>query len=371
MFILVKRLFMKAIHIDPDIRKAQTPPTDFYTSAEYFQASKSAVFASSWQYVCDVNTLSAPQTVYPFEFLDSFLPEPLLMSTDQQGQSRCLSNVCTHRGKILVEQAGKSRQISCGYHGRCFRLDGSFKSMPCFEQVEDFPTEKDNLQSYSTDHFAGLQFCSLNPAFSFKEWIQPVQDRLGWLPLDQLKFVESASKDYEVQAHWALYCDNYLEGFHIPFVHPALNNAIEFDEYFYETFPFANLQVGIAKEGEPAFDLPSDSPDYGKRIYAYYFFMYPNIMLNFYPWGLSLNLVKPISKEKTRVEFKTYVFPEVSLDPANHALDETELEDEAVVESVQKGLKGTAYTRGRYAPEMEINVHHFHRLLFDQINQNL
>ena len=358
---------MDKIIIDKDISKASTPPASFYTRDEWFELSKENIFESSWQYACDVPELEEPKTQVPISYMHDFIEEPLLVCSDKNGDVRCMSNVCTHRGKILVEEKCNNRMISCGYHGRCFRLDGSFKSMPCFEAVDNFPSDADHLKNFPLEKFANIFFTSINPKVPFSEVVQPILDRVGWLPLDQLEYVESTSKDYTVNAHWALYCDNYLEGFHIPFVHPALNDAIEFDEYFYETYPHCNLQVGIAKDGEPCFDLPESSPDYGKKIYAYYYFVFPNIMFNFYPWGLSLNLVKPVEKEKTIVQFRSYKFPNANFNPEINALDETELEDEAVVESVQKGLKGKTYERGRYSPTMEQNVHHFHRLLFDRI----
>lgn len=358
---------MEKITIDKDIRKAQTPPASFYTDQAWFDHSKEQVFETTWQYAADANEVVEPLTQLPFSYMPDLIEEPLLICTDKSGASRCMSNVCTHRGKVLVEEKRKNRTINCGYHGRCFRLDGSFKSMPCFDEVENFPTEADHLKEFQLEKFAGLLFTSINPKIAFKEVFQPILDRIGWLPLDQLEYVESSSKTYTVNAHWALYCDNYLEGFHIPFVHPALNDAIEFDEYFYETYPYCNLQVGIAKEGEPYFDIPEGSPDFGKKVYAYYYFVFPNMMLNFYPWGLSLNIVRPVDKEKTLVEFRSYKFPDVAFNPEVNALDETELEDEAVVESVQKGLKGKTYNRGRYSVSMEKNVHHFHQLLFERL----
>ena len=52
-----------------------------------------------------------------------------------------------------------------------------------------------------------------------------MQERIGFLPLEDFKLNETISKDYLINCNWALYCDNYLEGFHIPFVHPDLNDA--------------------------------------------------------------------------------------------------------------------------------------------------
>lgn len=354
---------MANFNIDKDINKANTLPGNFYKSEAVFESVKEKVFAQSWLYVSDADVVQESGAAYPFTLLDGILNEPLVFTKDKESQVHCLSNVCTHRGKVIVEKAGNNRLLSCGYHGRCFRLDGSFKSMPEFEQVENFPTKADNLTAVSFDEWLGLLFVSLNPKVDFKEMILPMQERLSFLPLDDMTFDETSSKDYFVNANWALYCDNYLEGFHIPFVHPTLNQALEFENYDYEISPYCNLQLGIGKDNEPCFDIPEGHQDYGQNVYAYYYWMFPNLMFNFYPWGLSLNIVNPLSHNKTKISFRSYFFKGTEFDIKENSLDDTELEDEAVVESVQLGIQSRFYDKGRFSPTMEKGVHHFHQLI--------
>jgi choline monooxygenase len=129
-------------------------------------------------------------------------------------------------------------------------------------------------------------------------------------------------------------------------------------------FPYGNVQLGVAKEGEMSFDIPADAEDAGKHVSAYYFWFFPNLMLNFYPWGLSLNLVEPKGPNKTTVLFQAYVWNEqLYTDEVEAAMHQTEMEDEAVVESVQQGMSSRLYHRGRFSPKMEIGVHQFHQLL--------
>jgi choline monooxygenase len=184
------------------------------------------------------------------------------------------------------------------------------------------------------------------------------------MPFGQFYLEPSRARDYLVRANWALYCDNYLEGFHIPFIHASLNSVIDYGSYTTEVYDWCNLQLGIAASGEPCFDLPKDSPDSSRRIAAYYYWVFPNLMLNFYPWGLSVNLVRPLGPELTRVSFLPYVWDASKLDSgAGAALDRVEREDEVVVEAVQKGVKSRFYDRGRFSVAREQGVHHFHRLL--------
>lgn len=350
------------------IQKASTIHTDFYTKDQYFEQSKEDIFASSWQYAVDIDQLVRPGDTYPFMHLKNYLDEPLLFTRDSADQLHCMSNVCTHRGKIIVEESANTQMLSCGYHGRCFRLDGSFKSMPGFENAENFPTESDNLSKVSFEQWAKMLYVSLDPKHSFEDIFKPMMDRIAWLPLDTLQHEASDSKDYVVNGHWALYVENYLEGFHVPFVHEKLGSRLSYDEYGYEVFPFCNLQMGIAKDGETTFDIPMGAEDYGKKVHAFYFWVYPNMMFNFYPWGLSTNMIDPIDKDLTLVRFRTYLYENSEHDWRDHALHITELEDEAIVESVQQGVKSRFYNAGRYSPSMEKCVHHFHRLLRDAMD---
>jgi choline monooxygenase len=349
--------------IHPDIRKAHTLPGEFYRNPDIFKQVVDRIFKGSWHYVADVLELSSPLSIHPVDLLPNVLEHPIVFTRDKAGDVHCLSNVCTHRGMIMEEKPSKGRLLSCKYHGRCFRLDGSFKSMPAFEGVEGFPSEEDHLPHVPFREWAGCLFAAIHPNMDFDEVFRPITERIGFLPLGEMCFDESRSKDYHVKANWALYCDNYLEGLHIPFVHPALNAALDFDKYEYELFRYANLQIGIGERAENCFELPATHPDYGRLVYAYYFWVFPNIMINVYPWGISLNLVEPLSHNETKVRFRTYLFPQAKTDFEDNAIDQTEMEDEWVVERVQRGIQSDLYKRGRFSPSMEQGVHHFHRLV--------
>ncbi len=350
------------LNINKDIRYANTLTGEFYRSETSFEESKEKIFARSWQFIGDATDVKVEKQLTPIHLMPGVLDEPIVL-TYTSDNLRCLSNVCTHRGKVLVEQVKHKSRIACGYHGRCFGLDGSFKSMPEFQETCDFPSEKDNLAQIQMEEWLGCLFVSLDPKIEFSKLIAPVMERCDFLPLGKLKFKDSLSKTYMVKSNWALYVDNYLEGFHVPYIHPALGDALDFKNYRYELFDYCNLQVGVAKEGEPCFDLPEGHVDFGKRIYAYYFWLYPNLMINVYPWGISLNYIQPLDHQNTKVIFRTYQFEGTEFSFEDNNIDKTELEDEAVVESVQKGIQSRYYHSGRFSATMEKCVHHFHSLV--------
>lgn len=354
--------------VEADIRRAATIPGWFYRDAELFAACREKIFARSWQFVGDADQVRVPGQVQPVELLPGCLDEPLVLTRDVEDRLHCLSNVCTHRGHRVVEAPGKERSLRCRYHGRRFGLDGCFQHMPECADAVDFPSDRDHLPKVQLERWGKLLFASLDPAWPFQDLIGELDRRVGWLPIDEMTFDAARSRDYLVRAHWALYCDNYLEGFHIPFVHGDLAAALDYGSYRTELFPLSSLQLGVASGAEEVFDLPSHSPDTGQQIAAYYWWLFPNTMLNVYPWGISVNVVEPLAVDRTRVRFLSYVWDESKIDGSVGAmLDRVEREDEEVVENVHRGVGSRLYHRGRFSPSREQGVHHFHRLLVEAL----
>lgn len=351
--------------IHPDIAKAQTISTDFYTSTEVFEQCKEKIFAPSWQFIGSEDLLSESENVFPFTLLEDYLNEPLVLTKGRDGNIMLLSNVCTHRGNLVAHKPCKVNNLKCRYHGRMFNLDGKFVSMPEFKEVEDFPTQTDNLRELNLFKWSKWLFTSVESRYPHELFFKEMMERVSWMPLDEFKFDQQLSRVFNIKANWALYCENYLEGFHIPFVHASLNAVIDFGEYATELFfPYSSLQLGLAKTNENCFNLPSVSPDYGKNVAAYYFWVFPNMMFNFYPWGLSVNVVEPIAVDACKVSFYSYVLDASKLNKgAGAGLDKVEIEDEEIVENVQRGVRSRFYKHGRYSATREQGTHHFHRLL--------
>ena len=333
------------ISIDKDISLAETMPSSFYLDEKYFQKSLNNIFKHSWQFLSHKEWIDSKVT--PFYFLEDSVAEPLIISKINN-DLKCFSNVCTHRGNILCTKKSNS-VIKCSYHGRTFDLNGKIKNAPGFEGVKNFPQKNDNLKEMKIIDWNKFIFCSLMENISINEILSDISNRLKFFPFKRLNFDEKKSKTYILNTHWALYCENYLEGFHVPFVHKGLNADISLDSYKTKILTNGVLQYTNSRNND---------------IYAYYYWLFPNIMLNFYEWGLSINIIEPINKEKTRIKFLSFPI-KGKTQPINtdSSLDKVEKEDQKIVKSIQKGIKSTFYDRGRYSMKYEKGVHHFHRLL--------
>ena len=335
--------------IDSNIRKADTLKSSFYTDKNIFRNSIEKIFSSTWQYGLDINALKS-KNIYPIDFLPETVCESLVITKNKE-EINCISNVCTHRGHIVCQKHKKGNNLSCRYHGRSFSLDGKLKNAVGFENSLNFPTPKDNLTEIPLRKWKNFLFFSLSKDSNNLFALEDIDSRLDKFPFNRLNFSEELSNSFVINTHWAMYCENYLEGFHVPFVHKGLSNEINNQSYTTELLENAVLQYASKKDADD-------------DLYAHYYWIFPNLMLNFYSWGLSINIVEPISNDKTRVHFLTFPIDE-SDDLKESILDliKVEYEDQAVVESVCKGMKSRFYDSGRYSPKHEKGVHYFHSLL--------
>jgi choline monooxygenase len=348
----------------PDVTLARTLPSAFYVDPAFHALTRERVFARTWQWLGDLDDVKLAGSLSPREMLAGHLDEPLLLARDGRRRAALpLERVHAsrqHPGVSAVPRRADPLRLPL----EAIRPRGTHDVHARLRAGERLPRTRGPPAPRSFRRIRGAWVASLAPAAPFESFIADVLARLAWLPFDALRHDPARDRDFEVGAHWALYVENYLEGLHIPFLHPALNQVIDMERYSYHLGRYGSLQLALAREGDQAFELPPDSVDHGQRVAAYYWWVFPNLMLNFYPWGLSLNLVQPLAPDRTRVSFRAYVRDADRLaSGAGAGLDQVEMEDEAAVEAVQRGLRSRLYDRGRYSPSHERGVHHFHRLL--------
>ncbi len=335
--------------IEPRLAAARTLPSTWYTDPSALAAERERVFGRSWQLAAHAGSLSTAGDYLTTEVAG----EPMLLLRDAGGSLRAMSNVCRHRAGPVACGSGNRRSHQCGYHGWTYGLDGALLRTPEFEGVERFDPKSVRLPPAAADVWGPLVFVNLDPAARpLEETMHAVAERAPDTPFDRMQPVRR--RDYEIRCNWKVYVDNYLEGYHIPVVHPKLFRWLDYDAYRTETFGLGSVQVAPLREGDDR---------------ALYFWVFPNLMLNVYPDNFSTNLILPLGHDRTLTIFEWY-FLETGTPEARASIEHTvaashgiQLEDIAICEAVQKGLASRTYDRGRFSPAREAGVHQFHRLL--------
>lgn len=338
-----------------DIVRAETLPSECYTDLSFFEKERSVIFESHWQYAGPASFLGKSGDQYPL----TVAGQPIVLVRDGD-EIRAFYNVCKHRGGPLATCPKNNKVLKCEYHGWVYRLDGSLRGVPHFRHAELFNPSEFGLSEISVTVWQGLIFLNLsaNPV-SLEPVLQRMANRMAPHQLGELHFFKRVS--YTIACNWKTYADNYLEGYHIPHVHPELCDLLSFQEYKTELAEEYSLQYSPFRDKENIY-----SRDGGA---AFYFFLFPNIMLNVLPGRLQMNSIEALSAQTCRVHFD-YFYDDITSAAAKKRMEEdlaysdrVQKEDMDICEWVQRGLLSHAYQKGRFSPEMEQAVHHFQVML--------
>src|SRR5258707_3160165 len=198
--------------IDPDIAVAATLESRFYGDADAYAACRERVFARSWQWLGDLADVAQPRSLSPRDLLPGLLDEPLLLARDEAGELRCLSNVCTHRGNLLVRAPCTAKEIRCGYHSRRFDLAGRMTFMPEFREARNFPSPADNLPRVGFGEWAGHGFASIAPAAPLAQFLGDMQAGTTAEPPPHIRAPPRCSPPLTLQAPQGPYRREELQG---------------------------------------------------------------------------------------------------------------------------------------------------------------
>jgi choline monooxygenase len=349
------------LQIDPDISRAWSIPAPFYFDSDVFCRERERIFARSWQVVGHGQQLAKPGDFFTAEVQG----EPLLLVRDAENKLRGFYNVCRHRAGPPAQGCGSRKLFRCAYHGWTYGLDGSLISAPEVEGVQDFNREQFALTPVRAEEWFNLVFVNLNPN------APSLLRSLGELPAQAERFEFARMRlferrTYDMKCNWKTYVDNYLEGYHLPSVHPGLNRELDYNAYAVESYARHVRQFSPIRGAQTGDATPRRYQQAGADLTTDYFWIFPNWMLNCYPDNISLNIVLPLEAERTLAIFEWYL-PEKHLgsQSAKDAVrfsDEIQQEDGAICETVQKNLHSRSYQRGRYSVKQEKGVHAFHRM---------
>jgi choline monooxygenase len=367
--------------IDSDIAKAWTLPSHLYTDASVFADEKEKIFARTWQVVGHASQVANPGDFFTTELMG----EPLLFVRGVDGKLRGFYNVCRHRAGPPAKGCGSRKLFRCGYHGWTYGLDGALISATEIEGVEGFRPEDFALMPVKTEEWFNLVFANLDSE------AQPLLESLGELPQQAAKFPFEQMKlferrTYNMKCNWKTYVDNYLEGYHLPSVHPGLNRELDYNAYVVEPhmsggrgsspealsgnsperFPGYVRQFSPIRGAQPGDATPRRYQQAREDLTTDYFWIFPNWMLNCYPDNVSLNIVLPLEPDRTLAIFEWYL-PEkdhssLAAKASVEFSDQIQIEDVAICEAVQKNLRSRSYSRGRFSVKQEKGVHAFHRM---------
>ena len=340
---------------------ASTIPASWYVDRRIAELEAQAVFSKTWQLVGQID-----QVERPGQFVTATVAgEPIVVVRDNDNVLHGFYNVCRHHAAaVATEPCGQVSLLHCPYHGWNYGLDGSLKGMPEFEGVKNFDRQQNGLVPVRAEIWEKFVFVNLDPkAAPLRDFLGRLVKRAAPLGISKLHYFDS--RTYDIHCNWKVFVDNYLDGgYHVPHLHKGLNSVLDYKEYTIENEDRYCLQSSPMVASDE--DAATGATRKGDR--AWYFWQYPNLMINCYEGYMDSNLVLPIDADHCRVIFDFY-FADVSESARQYNEQSVAVgarvqeEDLGICEAVQRGLKSRAYGAGRLSVRREAGEHLFHRLL--------
>ncbi|MGD2059927.1 MAG: aromatic ring-hydroxylating dioxygenase subunit alpha [Acidimicrobiia bacterium] len=373
------------------VELASTLLPEAYRSAEYFVEEQAQLFARSW-----VPVAARPEVAMPGQtIVRTVAGRSIILTMNQEGEVRAYLNVCRHRGSRLVREdcTLKAGRFRCPYHAWAYDLDGNCIGTPLFEgsnipedmraafdmsDVRAFDRADYPLFPVLTRTWGPLIMVSLDPdVMSLEEWMGDLGDRLAGYSMDDWEI--QARKDYDIAANWKLVAENFMEYYHLPWVHPELAKVSRIKDHYRYQGP--GMYTGmtttpISGDGPAWMALPPHDGVRGANLNAGRFMLaFPNAAISVLPNHCFLMLMDPVSHDRTYERCFILTHPssmgndgaEVALESLLGFWDEVNREDIEIVENVQLGLSTPEYEGGRMCYRFEEPVHRFQNMVIDRM----
>ena len=325
---------------------APTLPAGWYVDPARYERERASVFANEWLWFASEAEVAAPNSYVARVYAGW----PLFVVRDAEGVLRGFHNVCRHRaGPLVNDGAGACANLVCQYHGWAYAFDGRLRSARDFGDPLD--PDEFALHAVQVAVWRGQVFVNLSTATA------PLEDDLGGFfaevtdfPIEAMTLVRSSHHD--LACNWKTYADNYLEGYHIPMIHPELNRQYDAKRYRVDLGHKYCRHSAPTRDGEVAVD--------GRWL-----FRWPNLALNIYGDAMNIEVIVPTGPETCTVLYNHFfIDPNAPEIPEVIALSDLVMEqDRLMVESVQRNLAAGTYDAGVLSPRHENGLLQFQDLV--------
>jgi phenylpropionate dioxygenase-like ring-hydroxylating dioxygenase large terminal subunit len=353
----------RSLHADSS---AQTPdnfegfslPGWIYRDADFLEAEKERVFATSWQVMCHLSDIPNPGDYHTLDFLG----EPLVAVRGQDHGVKAFFNVCRHRAARLVDGGSGhcSGRIVCPYHAWTYDLGGRLTAVPHRKEFADFALDQYGLKPVETEIYKGFVFVRLKPGLpSVAQMLAPYETELAAYRLEELQPIGRVTLRTR-HVNWKNVTDNYSDAMHITVAHPGLTRlfgqsyGVEAESWvdkmwgYLRDVPSSQLSERLYQTVLPnSPHLPADR----QRLWTY-FKLWPNVAFDIYPDQIDFMQMIPISPTETLIREIAYAHPDDRREMRaarylNWRINRrVSLEDKALIERVQTGMGSRSFTPG-------------------------
>ena len=297
------------------VNLAMTLVADAYRSSEFFELEQQQVLGTSWVVVGLVSQVEKPGQV----LVTQVAGQSIIVTRDSEMKLQAYYNVCRHRGAELVQENCTVRRFRCPYHSWGYDLQGNCIGTPLFDgsdipsdqqgifdmgDVKEFNRADYGLFPVRVASWGFLIFVNLDPdAVTLENWLGDLPQRFANYDLESWHVVRE--KEYLIHANWKLINENFMEYYHLPWVHPELIKVSRMENHYrYQgigmytgmtTTPISDNADEGGWKGIPPYTRLDDSENNSGRFIC----LFPNISISILPNHIFIMLLKPMAHNYT------------------------------------------------------------------------
>ncbi|MSP82115.1 MAG: aromatic ring-hydroxylating dioxygenase subunit alpha [Alphaproteobacteria bacterium] len=198
-----------------------TMPPAFYTSPDVLGLEMERIFRAEWVSLGRLDEIPRAGDY----FTTDLAGEELVAIRGEDGRVRVLSNVCRHRGTVILEGRGRANRLVCPYHAWTYGSDGRLQRAPHMEKVAGFEQDSIKLPEFAMEDWRGFIYVNLDGR------AKPLAPRLAELEalvanyhMEDMTFAHG--EDEVWATNWKVLAENFMEGYHLAHTHPRTLNPI-------------------------------------------------------------------------------------------------------------------------------------------------
>jgi phenylpropionate dioxygenase-like ring-hydroxylating dioxygenase large terminal subunit len=352
-----------------ELDKGFSLPASWYTDPEILALERERIFRHAWQYVGH-----ASRAANVGDYFTSWVGDIPVVVVRAQDGIKALVNVCRHRRHEVMKGAGSCKTLQCPYHAWTYDLDGRLRNAPRSDHEPGFHKDDFPLLPLRLETWGPFLFAHPDPEPpSLASVLGELPELVATGGVDVNALVFHAREDWQAGANWKVMLENFMECYHCPVQHKGFSKMIDVreDEYVLRAYRWFSTQMAPVRAAalkDGAYDAR------GEVSQAQYHFVWPNFTISVNPGflNLAIDVWIPDGPERTRGFSERYFGPGVTEEFAKELTEfnrQVSAEDDALTDSVQRGLRVGIPAQGRFLTKSEHLVVHFQKLVLEAIGQ--
>tara|TARA_S200000501_G_scaffold94347_1_gene87633 strand:- start:955 stop:2322 length:1368 start_codon:yes stop_codon:yes gene_type:complete len=243
--------------------KSASLSKDRYISKDFMQSEWEGIWTKAWLFAGLESDLLEPGDFFIYDIGR----ESIVITRNDENEISAFYNVCQHRGnKIVTLESGSFSKVSCPYHGWTYGLDGTLEHVPDRELFkEGVPCEKKSLKPVKVSVWAGLVFINMDEnSSSLETFLGPIVDQLKPYKFEKMNLVKHQTVSL-LETNWKTVRDNFLEQYHVDFIHPQHASFVDCCDAENDLWPFGHTRTMVTSPVvNPRYSTPEEPPEFMK-----------------------------------------------------------------------------------------------------------